>query len=125
MTDIRILSNDSIAALRRDHERLRYEFLQARTQLRAFMSAGQDSGLKPLCRFVLTAALATSDETKTATITHQLGAGAAHITTDITVHNLGSHAGGSYVFAGDSGDAGYAFWNPHNKGWYIIQMECP
>lgn len=41
MTLIRTLSDDSLAALKRDHERLRYEVEQLRTMLRSFMSTCQ------------------------------------------------------------------------------------
>ena len=122
--DIRILSNDSIVALRRDHERLRYELLQTRTQLRAFMSQVSGLGLKPICSFTLTAALSTADASKGATITQQFGRGRAHKDTTITVKNL-QRSGGSYVFSGVSGAAGYAFWDPATSQWCIFQMECP
>lgn len=126
MTSVPILSEQSIQALRRDHERLRYEVHTLQTMLRAFMSAGgDDRGLKPLCRFTLSGALATSEASKAATMSSQYGAGRSHASTSITVYNLLSHTAGTYVFEGDSGDAGYAYYDAAEKKWYIIQMECP
>ena len=124
---IQVLSEQSIAALKRDHERLRYEVRHLRTILRAFMSASGDSGgLKEFCRFTLNADLSTSDATKAATITEQWGRGRDHSTASaITVHNLLSHAGGVYVFEGASGNAGIASYDPDLKAWRIIIPECP
>lgn len=83
--------------------------------------------VKPLVRFTLAAALATTDASKTATITHQFGFGVASTYTGaaaITVHNLETHTAGTYVFFGSSGDAGYAFLDVDDD-YRIIQMECP
>jgi hypothetical protein len=126
MADIRILSDDSIAALRRDHERLRYELLQTRTQLRAFMAAGSDRGLKPVCVFSLSAALSTSDATQGGTIIEQYGPGREHSDTTITVANP-PKPGGAYLFYGASGAHGVAFWDPATEHWLIFQLyrECP
>jgi len=82
------------------------------------------ANMKRLCRFTLDAALATSDASKAATITTQYGEGTSHSTTAITVHNLLTHTAGTYVFEGDSGDAGLAYFNSSGN-WVIIQMECP
>lgn len=124
MTRIQTFSDDSFAAIKRDHERLRYEMQEMRAMLRAFMSAVPDRGKRLFCRFTLGAALATTDLSKSATITHQYGPGADHADTSITVYNLG-HSGSGYVFSGASGAAGYAFWDAATKEWYILQMECP
>lgn len=123
-TDIRILSNDSIEALRRDHERLRYEFLQTRTQLRAFMSQVSGRGPRPICRFTLVGPLTTSSASQTATITHQLGPGRDHKGTSITVQNFLTKTAGVYQYHGASGNAGKAFYNPADKTWHIFDMEC-
>jgi hypothetical protein len=80
--------------------------------------------LKLLCRFTLGAALATSDASKSATITNQYGPGKDHSSTSITVHNLLTHTAGTYVFEGDSGDAGLAYYDI-GSNWRILQMECP
>lgn len=124
MADIRILSDDSIAALRRDHERLRYELLQTRTQLRAFMASSGDRGLKPVCRFTLDAPLTTINASQSATITHQLGPGRDHLSTSITVQNFLTHTAGSYQYHGASGNAGKAFYDPSDETWHIFDMEC-
>ena len=83
-------------------------------------------GFKPLIRFTLAAALATSDASKAATVTDQYGAGAEQVTTasGITVYNLETSTASTYVFEGDSGDAGYARWD-YGTRYQIIQMECP
>jgi hypothetical protein len=78
---------------------------------------------KLLCRFTLDAALATTDASKAATITHQYGPGSAHASTSITVYNL-AKAGSGYLFEGASGAAGLAYWDS-GTSWRIIQMECP
>jgi hypothetical protein len=81
---------------------------------------------KPLVRFTLSAALATSDASKTATITNQYGFGCDGSTSAaaITVHNLLTSTASTYVFEGDSGDAGLAMWDS-GTNYRIIQMECP
>ena len=81
---------------------------------------------KPLVRFTLSAALATSDASKTATITNQFGFGCDGTTSSgaITVHNLLTASSGVYVFDGDSGDAGLAMWDS-GTNYRILQMECP
>lgn len=79
---------------------------------------------KLYCRFTLDAALATTDASKAGTIVTQYGPGGSHTTTSITVYNLLTHTAGTYVFEGDSGDAGYAFWDS-GTSWRIMQMECP
>ena len=83
-----------------------------------------NSALKQHCRFTLGAALATTDATKSATIQTQYGPGADHASTSITVRNLLTHTAGTYVFEGDSGDAGLALYDTGTT-WNIIQMECP
>lgn len=80
-------------------------------------------GNQRLVRFTLSAALTTSDATKSATITNQYGPGVAATTTTITVHNLAT-SGGAYVFSGASGAAGLALWDS-GTNYRIIQMECP
>lgn len=83
-------------------------------------------GYKPLVRFTLAAALATSDASKTATIQSQFGPGLANPSTGagaITVHNLLTSTASTYVFSGSSGDAGLAEWDSGNN-YRIVQMEC-
>lgn len=86
----------------------------------------QPTTYKSLVRFTLSSALATSDASKTATITNQYGFGVDNTTASggITVHNLLTSTGGVYVFEGDSGDAGLAMWD-QGTNYRIIQMECP
>lgn len=124
MPKIRPFTDDALAALKRDHERLRYEVHTLRTMLRSFMSAGDDRGLKPVCKFTLTAALATSDASKSATITDQLGPGRPHLETSITVQNFLTHSAGVYQYHGASGNKGKAYYNPSDKTWHIFDMEC-
>lgn len=122
---IKVLSERAIAALKRDHEKLRYEVATLRSMLRAFMSQTEDRGLRPLCRFTLNSNLGTSNASIAATITHQYGYGREHASTSVSVYNLLTHTAGTYAFAGDSGDAGYAYYDPGTQHWIIIQMECP
>jgi len=81
--------------------------------------------VKQFCRFTLNEALTTSDDSKAATIQTQFGNGLDHASTSITVNNLLTHAEGTYVFEGDSGDAGLALYSGSGTTWYIVQMECP
>lgn len=82
------------------------------------------SNLKPLCRFTLDAALATSEASEGATITDQYGPGADHSETDITVYNMLTSTTDVYLFEGAIGAAGLAMWDS-GTGWKILQMECP
>jgi len=83
---------------------------------------------KHLCRFVLDGAFATSDPSALALLTNQYGEGTAHSTGEITVNNLRTHDEGLYLFAGDSGDAGLAYYDTNagtsDTSWIILQMEC-
>lgn len=81
--------------------------------------------LKTKCRFTLDAALATTDESKAATIQQQFGYGTDHASTSITVYNFLTHTANTYLYEGDSGDAGRAFYDPGGGKWYIDEMECP
>ena len=75
----------------------------------------------PICSFTLNAAMATTDASKGADIeTCNLK---SLVGDTITVYN---HAASSdYIFEGDSGDYGTAYYDQNNEKWYIIQMECP
>jgi len=79
---------------------------------------------KPLVRFTLDETLGTSDAAKNATITNQYSPGMDNPGNTISVQNLLTSVGGTYVFEGDSGDAGLAFWDS-GQTYIIIQMECP
>jgi hypothetical protein len=125
MATVKILSEESILALRRDHEQLRYEVRNLRALVRAVHSQIDDRGKRLFCRFTLGAALATTDASKSATITNQYGYGRAHTSTSITVYNALTHAAGVYEYVGDSGDAGKAFFDPVEGKWHIFDMECP
>jgi hypothetical protein len=88
----------------------------------AVAGSGGGAGYKKLCRFVLDAALGTSEASGTGKITHQYGDGTAHSTTGtITVANLAISSG--YLFAGTSGHAGLAY-HTSATNWKILQMEC-
>ena len=125
MTTIQILSEDALRDIKRDHERLKYEVQQLRVMLRACQSQLGDDGFKPVCRFTLSAALATSDATKAATITQQYGYGRDHASTSITLQNFLTKTAGVYEYHGASGAAGKAFYDPKEKKWHIFDMECP
>lgn len=122
-TTITQLSGDSIAALRRDHEKLRYEVQSLRVQLRAAMSA-LESGLRMMVRFELTAALAKTDATKGATIVGQYCRGGKHKTA-ITVHNPADATNGDYTYSGASGASGWAFYDAVTLEFWIFDMDCP
>lgn len=80
-------------------------------------------GKKPLVRFTLDSALATSDASKAATITDQYGQGVDGATS-ITVHNLLTSTASTYVFEGASGAAGLAFWDS-GTNYRVLNMQCP
>lgn len=78
---------------------------------------------KLLVRFTLDSALSATDASKAATITDQYSVGVDN-STAITVHNLLTSTASTYLFAGDSGDAGLAIWDT-GTNYRIIQLECP
>lgn len=81
-------------------------------------------GYKPFIRFSLSAALATSDASKSATIAEQWGPGVANGAGSITVYNPAISTSSTYLFEGDSGDKGVATWRDGNN-YTIYNMECP
>lgn len=87
---------------------------------------GDAPAMKPYVDFTLSAALTTSQASKTATVQTQYGAGTAHPTgaAAITVHNLREHTAATYVFEGDSGDYGRAAWYS-GTDFLILNLECP
>jgi len=124
MAKISQFTDDALAALKRDHERLRYEVHTLRTMLRAFMSGPSDKPYKPVCKFTLTAALATTDASKSATIDEQLGYGRPHLDANITVQNFATKTRGLHQYHGATGNKGKAYYNPSDKTWHIFDMEC-
>lgn len=83
-----------------------------------------DPPKKPYCRFVLTEALTTADESAEAEITtpQQWGPGLHHCPEVIIhVHNLLSAVDDVYSFTGGEGDIGIAVWDRENH-WRIITM---
>jgi len=81
---------------------------------------------KPTVRFTLAAALATTDASKTGTITQQIGQGINSPDTGagaINVHNLPA-LGGGYTFEGATGTYGLAAHDSGND-YHILQMNCP
>ena len=122
-TTIRTFSDDSFAALKRDHERLRYEVRKLRVMLRAAMSA-LESGKRPFIRFELSAALAKTDASKGATIVGQYGRGGKHATT-ITVYNPADATNGNYTYRGASGASGWAIYDPIELKYWIWDIDCP
>lgn len=123
MTTIRTFSDDSIAALKRDHERLRYEVRELRVQLRAALSA-LESGLRLFVRFELSASLAKTDASKSATIVGQYGRGGKH-KTSITVYNPADATNSNYTYSGANGASGWAFYDPIEQKFWIFDMDCP
>lgn len=81
---------------------------------------------KPAARFSLAAALATSDASKAATLVEQYGYGIDNTTaaSGVTVYNMPTGGGGSYLFEGSSAAIGLAV-HDHGTAYRIIQMECP
>lgn len=77
------------------------------------------------CRFTAGAAFTTSSGSVSGTITNYYGFGKNHASSSATFANLLSHAASTYVFEGDSGDAGYAYYSGSGTTWQIVQMECP
>ena len=80
---------------------------------------------KRFIRFSLTATLATTDASKSATIVTQYGPGVSNPNTgsgQIVVYNMPATT--NYVFSGASAKTGYAFHHDANN-YYIFQMECP
>lgn len=82
---------------------------------------GKSPIVTPICQFTLGATLATTDASKSATITN------CNIDSlegdSITVYN--HPASSNYIFEGDSGDYGTAWYDQNNDKWWIVQMECP
>lgn len=86
-----------------------------------YYAIGKAPIVTPICQFYLNAALATTDASKGATVTN------CNIDTyegdTITVYN--HPASSNYIFEGDSGDYGTAWYDQNNDKWWIVQMECP
>ena len=86
---------------------------------------------KPVIKFELTDALSTSDAYEEATIKAQLGQGFDSPSTGvgaIRVYNTYDNSESSYIFEGDVGDWGLAYWNGDraNPTYYtILNFECP
>jgi len=125
MPRINTLTEDSVRKLANVVHRQELEIQTLHRRLAAFRSELATEHYKPFCRFTLNAALAVTDVSKAATIVTQYGDGLQHQSTSITVYNLLTHTAGSYVFEGDSGDAGIAAFDKASGNWYILQMECP
>lgn len=122
-TTVTQLSQDSLAALRRDHEKLRYEVQSLRVQLRAAMSA-LESGLRMMVRFELSSALANTEASKAATLVGQYCRGGQH-KTSVTVYNPADATNGNYTYYGASGASGWAFYDAVEKKFWIFDMDCP
>lgn len=120
MTTVPILSEQSIQALRRDHERLRYEVHTLQTMLRAFMSA-QGSNPARLWR-------ATLNEAFGATTAHYAAADLLHIdgtdtTRDVSLYDpldiFAELAGSEGLYCLEQIDrAGVKYYVP-------LQTACP
>ncbi len=77
--------------------------------------------LPTMVRFTLDSALATSDASKAATVDDSQSSLDGD---SITVYNPETATASTYIFAGDSGDAGLAMKREDGDFW-IVQMECP
>ena len=120
-----IISPDSLRNLSGHVARMQQEIHNLRRRLSAYVCELDDAsqGIKPLFRFTLDAALATSDATGSGLITNQYGEGTAQSTASaVTLINLAITGG--YLFSGSSGQAGLAYYGS-STGSPIIQMECP
>jgi hypothetical protein len=81
---------------------------------------------KQFCRFTADGAFTTSSPSVTGTIQTQWGDGTDHsTTTGVTFNNHLTGDSVTYMFEGDSGDAGIAAYSGAGTTWYIIQFECP
>lgn len=80
----------------------------------------------PHVRLALTAALATSDASKSATLLEQWGYGIPNTTSSgaVTAYNMVRAGGSSYVFEGASGAIALAT-HEYGTRYRITQMECP
>lgn len=78
-----------------------------------------------LCRFDAGAAFDSTDSSVSGTIQSYIGFGANHASTSATFNNLADNTDSAYIFEGDSGDSGLAFYTGSGTTWQIIQMECP
>jgi hypothetical protein len=96
---------------------------------------------KHLCRFELIGNLTTGMPQQYATMTNEYGEGISHTTNQdqtgtgtgtgadgtIIVENTETHAADVYIFYGDSGFAGLAYYDRTEAGiehWIIVNMEC-
>jgi hypothetical protein len=103
-----------------------YGLSRGRIHLVSLARAVPAAEYKPFCRFALSEALTTSDESATAVIGDQWGYGTYTFTVsdEIVVMNLQDHTGSAYVFSGDVDDIGIASYDPEDDTWHILQMEC-
>lgn len=118
------LTESSVAALKRDHERLRHEVYALKRAVNA-IRATQDEPLIMVCVFILIADLDTSDLYGSATLNGQLGYGRRHLETSITVYNHPTDTSGVYEYSGVTGAVGKAFWDDLLKRWHIFDLQCP
>lgn len=79
---------------------------------------------KPFCRFELSEALTTTDDTCAATILAQYGPGVPHPSDEITLINLLTDAA-DYEFYGAEGATGWAAWTGEGTDWILIIPQCP
>ncbi len=106
--------------------RLEMELAQLRRQAAAGRFELDDVPLRPVCRFRLDAAMASSDASAAATIDIQIGFGRDHASDSITVWNMPRNgAGSTYEYYGDADYYGMADWDPVREKWWIRPMECP
>lgn len=87
-----------------------------------WMGAAASLGIKPLIRFTLGGALTINDASVSGTAQSHYGQGVDG-PTSVTLYNLETASAGTYVFAGDSGDAGWAIFD-QGSSYMIIQLEC-
>lgn len=76
-------------------------------------------------RFYLDADLATTDASKSATVSAVCNGSLAAASDTITVFNHPTSVGGTYIFSGTTGAYGTAIYDDTLAHWDVIQMECP
>jgi len=85
---------------------------------RHFVIIGNAQNKKQFCRFTTDAAFTTSSSSVQGDVATQFGTGEDHTTTNnVTFNNIADNSGSSYIFEGDSGDAGVALYSGSGTTW--------
>lgn len=124
MTRITQFSDDSLAALKRDHERLRYELLHLRTMLRAYMSTMPDAADR-----LVGGCLAENHPGRNSVFHIHLGVWTpasdswTYEPTD-TVHAIDWRYGVPYPTAGATGLFVARISTTHGKIYEVVALDC-